>query len=53
MLQVEHVLCVLGHRSHADTKVRALEVRNSLKVLLPYDVFLILNREKCDLSLWR
>jgi hypothetical protein len=36
MLQVEQVLCILGHRSHADAKVRALEVRHGLKALLPH-----------------
>jgi hypothetical protein len=46
MLQVEQVLCVLGHRSHASAEVRALEIRHSLKVLLPHGIFLILNREK-------
>jgi hypothetical protein len=29
-------------------EVRALEVRHGLKVLLPYGVLLIPNREKCD-----
>jgi hypothetical protein len=48
MLQVEQVLHILGHRSHAGTEVRALEVRYGLKTLLPHRTFLILNREKRD-----
>jgi hypothetical protein len=48
MLQVEQVLRILGHRSHAGAEVRALEVRYGLKTLLPHRIFLILNQEKCD-----
>jgi hypothetical protein len=48
MLQVEQVLGVLGHRSHADVEVQALEVRHGLNALLPHWVFLILNQEKHD-----
>jgi hypothetical protein len=29
-------------------EVRALEVRHGLKVLLPYEILLIQNREKCN-----
>jgi hypothetical protein len=46
MLLVEQVLRVLGHRSHAGAEVRALEIRHSLKALLPHGIFLILNQEK-------
>jgi hypothetical protein len=46
MLQVEQLLCILGHRSHADADVRALEIRHGLKALLPHKGFLILNWEK-------
>jgi hypothetical protein len=48
VLQVEQVLHVLGHCSHPDAEVGALEVRHGLKALLPYRVLLILNREKRD-----
>jgi hypothetical protein len=48
MLQVEQVLCIRGHCSHAGTEVRALIVRHDLKTLLPRDIFLIPNRKKCD-----
>jgi hypothetical protein len=48
MLQVEQVLCVLGHHRHANTEVRALKVRHGLKTLLPHGIFLILNQKKCD-----
>jgi hypothetical protein len=48
VLEVEQVLCVLGQRSHPDVEVRALEVRHGLKMLLPYGVLLISNREKRD-----
>jgi hypothetical protein len=46
VLEVEQVLCVLGQRSHPGVEVRALEVRHSLKMLPPYGVLLIPNREK-------
>jgi hypothetical protein len=46
MLQVEQVLCILGHRCHVDAEVRVLEVRYDLKVLLPHRIFLIPNQEK-------
>jgi hypothetical protein len=48
VLEVEHVLCVPSQRSLPGMEVRALEVRHSLKALLPYGVFLILNQEKHD-----
>jgi hypothetical protein len=48
MLQVEQVLCVLGHRSHVGIKVRALEVEHGLMALLPHGIFLILYQEKRD-----
>jgi hypothetical protein len=48
MLEVEQVLCILGHHSHADAKVWALKVRHGLKALLPHRVFLISNWEKCN-----
>jgi hypothetical protein len=46
MLQVEQVLRILGHHSHANIEVRTLKVRHGVKVLLPHGVFLILNRGK-------
>jgi hypothetical protein len=46
MLQVEQVLCIIGHHSQASIEVRALLVRHILKALLPHRIFLILNREK-------
>jgi hypothetical protein len=48
MLQVEQVLHILGHRSHAGVEVRALEVGHSLKALLPHGIFLILNQENLN-----
>jgi hypothetical protein len=48
VLKVEQVLHVLGQRSHPNMEVRALEVRHSLKTLVPYRVLLILNWEKRD-----
>jgi hypothetical protein len=48
MLQVEVVLRVLSHRSHASVEVMALEVGHGLKSLLPHLVFLIPNRENHD-----
>jgi hypothetical protein len=47
VLKVEQVLCVPGQRSHPAMEVRALEVGHDLKMLLPYGVLLIPNREKC------
>jgi hypothetical protein len=47
VLEVEQVLRILGQRSHPGLEVRALEVGHNLKMLLPYGVLLILNREKC------
>jgi hypothetical protein len=44
VLEVEQVLCV----SHPGVEVRALEVKHSLKTLLPYRVLLIPNWEKRD-----
>jgi hypothetical protein len=46
MLQVEQVLRVLGHRSHASIEVRALEVRHGMKSLLSNGIFQIPNWEK-------
>jgi hypothetical protein len=48
VLQVEQVLRILGHRSHAAIEVRAVEVRHGLQVLLPHGIFLIPNGEKHD-----
>jgi hypothetical protein len=48
VLKVELVLCVPGQRSHPGVEIRALEVRHGVKMLLPYRVLLILNREKRD-----
>jgi hypothetical protein len=48
MLQVEQVLHILGHHSHAGAKLMALEVRHGLKALLPHGIFMIPNREKHD-----
>jgi hypothetical protein len=48
VLEVEQVLRVLGQQSHPDVEVRALEVGHGLKMLLPYGVLLIPNREKRD-----
>jgi hypothetical protein len=48
VLQVEQVLHILGHRSHAAIEVRAVEVRHVLQVLLPHGIFLIPNGEKRD-----
>jgi hypothetical protein len=48
VLEVEQVLYVLGQQSHPGVKVRALEVGHGLKMLLPYGVLLIPNREKRD-----
>jgi hypothetical protein len=48
VLEVEQVLHVLGQRSHLGVEVRALEVGHGLKMLLPYEVLLIPNREKHD-----
>jgi hypothetical protein len=48
MLQVEQVLRILGHHSHAGAKLMALEVRHGLKALLPHGIFMIPNQEKHD-----
>jgi hypothetical protein len=48
VMEVEQVLRVLGQRCHPGVEVRALEVGHGLKMLLPYGVLLILNREKRD-----
>jgi hypothetical protein len=48
VVEVEHVLCVLGQRSHPGMEVRAVEVRHDLKTPLPYEVLLIPNQEKRD-----
>jgi hypothetical protein len=41
VLEVEQVLHIPSQRSHPGVKVRALEVKHGLKVLLPYGVLLI------------
>jgi hypothetical protein len=41
LLQVEHVLCILGQRNRADMEVRALGVRHGLKMLLPHGILLV------------
>jgi hypothetical protein len=46
VLKVEQVLCVPGQRSHTSVEVRALEVGHGRKMLLPYGILLILDREK-------
>jgi hypothetical protein len=46
LLEVEQVLGAPSQRSHPVMEVRAHEVGHNLKVLLPYGVLLILNREK-------
>jgi hypothetical protein len=46
VLEVEEVLRIPRQRSHPNMEVRALEVKHGLKMLLPYGVLLILNREK-------
>jgi hypothetical protein len=48
VLQVEHVLRVLGQRSHAGMEVRALGVRHGLKMLLPHGILLVSNQEERD-----
>jgi hypothetical protein len=48
VLEVEQVLRIHGQRSHPSVEVRALEGGHDLKMLLPYGVLLILNREKRD-----
>jgi hypothetical protein len=54
VLKVEQVLCVPSQQSHPSMLVRALEVRHSRKMLLPYGVLLILDQKKldrqCDIS---
>jgi hypothetical protein len=47
-LQVEHVLCVLGHRSHAGVEVRTLWVDHVLKTLPPHRLLLLTDREQRD-----
>jgi hypothetical protein len=44
-LQVEHVLCILGHRSHAGMEVRILWVAHILKTLPPHGLLLLVDRE--------
>jgi hypothetical protein len=48
VLQVEQVLRILGHRSHTEAEVGALEVGHSLKAPLSHGVLLIANQEKHD-----
>jgi hypothetical protein len=47
-LQVKHVLCVPGQRSHASVEVRALRVGHSLKTLLPHKILLVTDRKERD-----
>jgi hypothetical protein len=42
-LQVEHVLRVLGHRSHASVEVRTLWVGHILKALPPHGLLLLVD----------
>jgi hypothetical protein len=46
VLQVEQVTHVLAHRSPTGAKVRALEVGQGFKALLPHKVLPITDREK-------
>jgi hypothetical protein len=46
VLQVEQVLCILGHLSHTVMEVGALGAGHSHKALVPHGVFLIMNREE-------
>jgi hypothetical protein len=48
VLKVEQVLRVPGQQSHPGVEVRALEVEHGRKMLLPYRVLLIPDREKRD-----
>jgi hypothetical protein len=48
VLQVEWVLHILGHNSHAGVEVWALRVGYSLKALLPHRVSPIANQKKRD-----
>jgi hypothetical protein len=47
-LQVEHVLRILGHRSHADVEVRTLWVDHVLKTPPPHGLLLLEDREHRD-----
>jgi hypothetical protein len=47
-LLVEHVLHVLGHRSHASMEVRALRVGHVLKALPPLGLLLLMDQELRD-----
>jgi hypothetical protein len=46
-LQVEHVLHVLGYRSHAGVEARALRVGHILKTLPPHGLLLLTDQEQC------
>jgi hypothetical protein len=48
LLQVEHVLRVLDHCSHAGVEVMTLWVRHGLKTPLPHGILLLTNRKECD-----
>jgi hypothetical protein len=48
VLQVEQVPHVLGHHSHTGVEMRTLNIRHSLKALLPHKVLLITDREERD-----
>jgi hypothetical protein len=45
-LQVEHVLCVLGHHSHAGVEVRTLWVGHVQKTLPPHGLLLLADQEQ-------
>jgi hypothetical protein len=47
-LEVEHVLHILGHRSHAGVEVRALWVGHVLKMLPQHGLLLPVDREQRD-----
>jgi hypothetical protein len=47
-LQVEHVLRVHGHHSHASVEVRALRVGHILRTLPPHGILLLMDQEQRD-----
>jgi hypothetical protein len=48
VLQVERVLSILGHCSHAYVEVKTLRIGYGLKALLPHGVSLVVNRKERD-----
>jgi hypothetical protein len=48
VVQVKHVLCIPGQRSHADMEVGALGVGHSLKMLLSHKILLVTNQKERD-----